>query len=206
MVVDCHHSLRLCCGIVTEWKWVSLPPPPPKKKKKIKEWKKIKESHDPLRTGRQFIQSFITSGPWCEKTCLCGFRQSEIQTSLLSYSDKLENWSFARSKSRYYTFQLVNNKDVDQTAWKGRLVCAFVVCKPPKTGFLASRPILGMPKDSPRYMGPQNVTVRSEKMQAWSCLSKSMTMRVERMELQADLCFPSAHLLIVGIVMFWFKS
>ena len=30
-------------------------------------------------------------GPRREKTCLRGFRQSEIQTSLLSYRDNLEN-------------------------------------------------------------------------------------------------------------------
>ena len=30
-------------------------------------------------------------------------------------------------------------------------------------------------------------------------------MKVARMEFQADLCFPSAHLLNVGIVIFWFK-
>ena len=36
----------------------------------------------------------------------------------------------------------MNNKGADQTARMRRLVCAFVVRKPPKTGFLASRPIL----------------------------------------------------------------
>ena len=40
-------------------------------------------------------------GPCREKTCLQGFWQSEIQTSLLSYRDKLENWHFACSKFRY---------------------------------------------------------------------------------------------------------
>ena len=34
-----------------------------------------------------------------------------------------------------------NNKDADQTARMRRLVCAFVVHNPPKTGFLATRPI-----------------------------------------------------------------
>ena len=37
-------------------------------------------------------------GPRREKTCLQGFRQSEIQTSLLSYKDYLENLNFTRSK------------------------------------------------------------------------------------------------------------
>ena len=40
------------------------------------------------------------NGPRREKTCLWVFQQSEFQTSLLSYRDKLENWNFARSKSR----------------------------------------------------------------------------------------------------------
>ena len=35
-----------------------------------------------------------------------------------------------------------NNKGADQTARMGRLVCVFGVCKHPKTGFLASGPIL----------------------------------------------------------------
>ena len=35
----------------------------------------------------------------------------------------------------------MNNKGADQTARMRRLVCACVVRKPPKTGFLASRPI-----------------------------------------------------------------
>ena len=35
----------------------------------------------------------------------------------------------------------MNNKGADQTARMRRLVCAFVVRKPPKTGFLATRPI-----------------------------------------------------------------
>ena len=39
------------------------------------------------------------------KTCHRGFRQSEFQTSLLSYRDQLENLNFARSKFRYDTFQ-----------------------------------------------------------------------------------------------------
>ena len=36
-------------------------------------------------------------------------------------------------------FQKANNKGVDQTARMRRLVCAFAVHKPQKTGFLASR-------------------------------------------------------------------
>ena len=35
----------------------------------------------------------------------------------------------------------MNNKGADQSALVCRLVCAFVICKIPKTGFSASRPI-----------------------------------------------------------------
>ena len=38
-------------------------------------------------------------------------------------------------------FQKANNKGTDQTAGMRRLVCAFAVRKPRKTGFLTSRPI-----------------------------------------------------------------
>ena len=49
---------------------------------------------------------------------------------------------FRCSKLRYGTFQNGNNKGAGQTARMRRLVCACVVRKPPKTGFLASRPRL----------------------------------------------------------------
>ena len=49
--------------------------------------------------------------------------------------------NFAWSKSRYDTFQQVNNKGADQTARMRRLVCNSVVHKPPQTGFLTPRPI-----------------------------------------------------------------
>ena len=44
------------------------------------------------------------------------------------------------SKLTYGTCQKANNKGTDQTAQMHRLVCAFIVRKPPKTGFLASGP------------------------------------------------------------------
>ena len=55
-------------------------------------------------------------------------------------SDKVR-FKPACSKLRYGTFQNTNNKGTDQTARMCRLVCACVVHKPPKTGFLVSRPI-----------------------------------------------------------------
>ena len=42
----------------------------------------------------------------------------------------------------YDTFHIENNKGADQTARMRMPVCACVVRKPTKTGFLASRPIL----------------------------------------------------------------
>ena len=95
----------------------------------------------------QLVQLEVKSGPRREKTCLPDFRQSEIQTSLLSYRDLLENGTFARSKSRYDTFHKVNNIGADQTAQMRRLVCACVVRKPPKTGFLATRPKVKISKN-----------------------------------------------------------
>ena len=43
---------------------------------------------------------------------------------------------------RYGTFRKANNKGADQSARMRRLVCAFVGCQPPKTGFLASWPLM----------------------------------------------------------------
>ena len=83
-------------------------------------------------------------GPRREKTCLRGFRQSEIQTSLPSYRDALENRNFTRSKFTYETYQKANNKGAEQSARMRRLVCVCVVRKPPKTGFLALRPMYNL--------------------------------------------------------------
>ena len=44
-------------------------------------------------------------------------------------------------KSRYDTFQIANSKGADQSARMCRLVCAFVVRKRQKTGFLVSRTV-----------------------------------------------------------------
>ena len=89
-----------------------------------------------------YRETIELNGPRREETCLREFRQIGFQTSLLSYRDQLENLNFASNKFTYNTFQKANNKGTDQTARMRRLVCACVVCKPPKTGFLASRPIL----------------------------------------------------------------
>ena len=88
-----------------------------------------------------FVWRWTLYGPGRDKTCLRGFRESENLTSHPSYRDKLEHWNFAWSMLRDGTFQKVNNIGADQSAQMRRLVCTFVVRKPPKTGFLASRPI-----------------------------------------------------------------
>ena len=96
---------------------------------------------DSFGENKNDIQKVSTShakyGPHREKTCLRGFLKSEFQTSLLSYADWLENCNFTCSKFTYDTF----HKGAYQTARMCRLVCTCVVRKPPKTGFLATRPI-----------------------------------------------------------------
>ena len=83
-----------------------------------------------------FLPSFSSLfGPRHNKACLRGFRQSKTQTSLLSYRDWLENWNFPCYKFRYDTFQKANNKGAYQTAQMRRLVCTFVVRKPPEDSF-----------------------------------------------------------------------
>ena len=59
-------------------------------------------------------------------------RQSELQTSLLSYRDQLENLDFTCSKFTYNTHQNANSKGVDRTARMRRLVSVCVVRKHPK--------------------------------------------------------------------------
>ena len=48
----------------------------------------------------------------------------------------------------YFTFQVVNNKGADQTAWMRRLVCAFVVRKQQNQGFSRRGPYDVEPKAS----------------------------------------------------------
>ena len=40
-----------------------------------------------LKVGTPHAFIYFLNGPHCDKTCLPGFRQSETQTSLLSYRD-----------------------------------------------------------------------------------------------------------------------
>ena len=75
----------------------------------------------------------------CEKTCLRGFQQSEIQTSLLSYIDQPE---IKISLVASLDTKLSKKRITKALIRLRRLVCVFVVRKPPMTGFLATRPIL----------------------------------------------------------------
>ena len=58
-----------------------------------------------LISSFQEVDKPVQFAPRRAKTCLQGFRQSETQTSLLSYRDSQENRNFGRSKSRYDTFK-----------------------------------------------------------------------------------------------------
>ena len=89
-ITDFHHSASLVMAIGDPWEGFFYP------------------------TFTLMIDSYITypSGypthpnmGLVAKNLCWGSRQSEIQTSLLSYRDKLENWNFAHSKPRYVTFQ-----------------------------------------------------------------------------------------------------
>ena len=80
-------------------------------------------------------------GPRREKTCLRGFRHSEIQTSLPSYRDALENRNVTLGKFTYETYQKANNKGADQSARMRRLVCVCVVRNPRRQVFSRCGPI-----------------------------------------------------------------
>ena len=70
-----------------------------------------------------------------------GFPKKRVSNQSPQLQRLVESWTFT-SKFTYDTFQKANNEGADQTARMRRLVCACVVRKPPKTGFLTSRPIL----------------------------------------------------------------
>ena len=64
----------------------------------------------PLWFANPMAQLVFIIGPRRDKLCLPGFWQSLTQTSLLSYREYKENWSFACSKFRHDTFQNLNIK------------------------------------------------------------------------------------------------
>ena len=74
-------------------------------------------------------------------------------TSFKSVSSATQtDWKIEISPvARLHTLHKAKNKDADQTARMRRLVCACVVRKPPKTGFLATRPIIILSAIYSRY-------------------------------------------------------
>ena len=64
------------------------------------------------------------------------------QTSLFCLTGWLENWNFARSKSRYDSSQKATIKVVDETARMHRLVCAFIVTNHWRKVFLVAVQLL----------------------------------------------------------------
>ena len=70
-----------------------------------------------------------------------GFTTNRVSNQAPQLQRLASELKFRYSKFTYGTFQKVNNKGADQTVRMRRLVCACVVCKPPKKGFLATRPI-----------------------------------------------------------------
>ena len=79
----------------------------------------------------------LTCGPGRDKTCLRGFQHIETQTSLLSYRDyKKSNYKIAISLEASLDMILCNTLITKALIRLRRLVSAFVVRKPLKTGFL----------------------------------------------------------------------
>ena len=68
-------------------------------------------------------------------------REREREVRIISKRRIINNRNFAHNKLRYGAVQIANNTGADQTARLRRLVCAFVIRKPPKTEILATRPI-----------------------------------------------------------------
>ena len=59
-----------------------------------------------MKIDKLKMECSIVDGPQHDKTCLQSFRESETQTNLLSYREKLENLNFACGKFWYDTFQI----------------------------------------------------------------------------------------------------
>ena len=74
------------------------------------------------------------------KSVFHGFQQSETQSRLLSYRDKLEKQNVACSLLGYDYFQKVNNKGIDQSVQMRRMVCDFGVHKHTRQVFLTRGP------------------------------------------------------------------
>ena len=93
------------------------------------------------------LDCLVSYGPRCEKNCFCGWGgggcfDKECFKPVSSAKETSLKIEISPAASLHMILSKKQKKGADQTAWMRRLVCACVVHKPPKTGFLASRPIL----------------------------------------------------------------
>ena len=96
------------------------------------------------------LDCLVSYGPRCEKNCFRwwggggggGCFDKECFKPVSSAKETSLKIEISPAASLHMILSKKQKKGADQTARMRRLVCACVVHKPPKTGFLASRPIL----------------------------------------------------------------
>ena len=93
------------------------------------------------------LDCLVSYGPRCEKNCFRGWGgggcfDKECFKPVSSAKETSLKIEISPAASLHMILSKKQKKGADQTARMRRLVCACVVHKPPKTGFLASRPIL----------------------------------------------------------------
>ena len=94
------------------------------------------------------LDCLVSYGPRCEKNCFRGGGgggggfDKECFKPVSSAKETSLKIEISPAASLHMILSKKQKKGADQTARMRRLVCTCVVHKPPKTGFLASRPIL----------------------------------------------------------------
>ena len=97
------------------------------------------------------LDCLVSYGPRCEKNCFRGWGwggggggcfDKECFKPVSSAKETSLKIEISPAASLHMILSKKQKKGADQTARMRRLVCACVVHKPPKTGFLGSRPIL----------------------------------------------------------------
>ena len=97
------------------------------------------------------LDCLVSYGPRCEKNCFRGWGgggggegcfDKECFKPVSSVKETSLKIEISPAASLHMILSKKQKKGADQTARMRRLVCACVVHKPPKTGFLASRSIL----------------------------------------------------------------
>ena len=93
------------------------------------------------------LDCLVSYGPRCEKNCFRGGGggggfDKECFKPVSSAKETSLKIEISPAASLHMILSKKQKKGADQTARMRRLVCACVVHKPPKTGSLASRPIL----------------------------------------------------------------